>query len=52
MDHDFENLRALYDQLQQEKETWEDQISFKDKTIDEVLETIETIRSTISENEL
>ena len=24
MDHDFENLRALYDQLQQEKETWED----------------------------
>jgi len=24
MDHDFESLRALYDQLQQEKETWED----------------------------
>lgn len=52
MDQDFENLRALYDQIQQEKETWEDQISFKDKTIDEVLETIETIRSTISDNEL
>ena len=37
--------------MQHEKETWEEQISFKDKTIDEVLEAIENIRDTTQANE-